>query len=141
MEPAARHYYPENIKKLLVRMTYHMCTKDIVDATGISRWTIRRALHRWECTGSVVSKSIMRGRPRVLDPVDAAVCPPLLLNANKALTLRINQYIQGCVDHTPDISLEEIRQKLEYMRGTFVSTSTIGRCLIRRDYSCKQVRI
>lgn len=76
MEPEARCHISESVKELLVRMTYSMPTKDIVDATGINRWTIRRALHRWERTGSVVSKSIMRGRPRVLDPVDAAVRAP-----------------------------------------------------------------
>lgn len=73
MEPPGRQRYSESVKMLLVKMSDRMPTKDVVSATGINRWTIRRARLSWESTGRVVSKSVLQGRPPILSAGDVAV--------------------------------------------------------------------
>jgi transcriptional/translational regulatory protein YebC/TACO1 len=47
--------------------------------------------------------------------------------------------MQSLLDHTPDLTSNELKTALEQARGVSVSRRTIDRACIRADYSCKQV--
>ncbi|EUC57295.1 DDE family endonuclease [Rhizoctonia solani AG-3 Rhs1AP] len=115
-----RRFIPRNIKKLLLRMSRVLSREELEYASGVNRRTIRRINYLQRTTGDVVRYTILNGRPRVLSALDV-------------------EYIWNCVDHTPDSTLDEIRVKLEEERGTFVSATTVGRCLKRMNYSTKLV--
>lgn len=73
MEARGRRHISRDVKKTILRMACHMHTREIVVATGISRRSIGRVQHLWNTTGDVVKKSILVGRPRVLDALDTEV--------------------------------------------------------------------
>ncbi|KAF9514733.1 hypothetical protein BS47DRAFT_1294776, partial [Hydnum rufescens UP504] len=50
-------------------------------------------------------------------------------------------YILGCIDHRPDIYLDQIQEGLRTMCGVDVSLSTIWRALHRCGFSMKKACI
>jgi hypothetical protein len=81
-------------------------------------------------TGSVVQRPLQAGR------LDAAVSHAV---ACVALLTSPSQYLDACVEHTPDIFLLELQHELGEARDVDASLTTVDRTLHRRGYSGKQV--
>lgn len=56
------------------------------------------------------------------------------------LSLLSIQFLEGCVERTPDATIEELRTELRVECGVEVSEATIVRSMVRRGLSFKKVR-
>jgi hypothetical protein len=120
-----------------VTMSAHMKSSDIAHVTHSSHRTVNRALRLSRLTGSVVQRPLQAGRPRLLTALDAAVSHAMVCHV--ALLTSLSQYLDACVERTPDILLLELQHELREARGVDVSLVTIDRTLRQRGYSRKQV--
>ncbi|KAI0737060.1 hypothetical protein BC629DRAFT_1257965, partial [Irpex lacteus] len=105
-----RRHIPQEQKQLVVMMSRTLDNRTIARATEISERTIRRILELWRNTGCVEQRPYVCGRPRVLSMVDVL-------------------FLEGLVEHTPDLYLSELRDRLLEMRGIAVSEQTIANAL------------
>jgi len=87
----------------------------IAEAYSVSKWTVYHLVEQKRKTGSVALRTNQRGRK------------PLLQEADK---IRIRQ----CMDETPDITIEEIREKLDIQ----ASYTTVERAIHRMGYTFKK---
>jgi transposase len=127
------------VKEQLVIMSAFMRPREIGHVMGISKRTVNRVLSLSRRTGSVVQKPIQEGRPRALNALDIAVSP---LSVVLIVALHILcQYLEGCIERTPDIYLIELQEELLEARGIDVSTATIRNTLCRRGFTRKRVSI
>ncbi|KAJ8586387.1 hypothetical protein M405DRAFT_743703, partial [Rhizopogon salebrosus TDB-379] len=121
---------PEPMKQQWVTMPTHMKSSDIARVTHSSHRTVNRALRLLRLAGSVVQKPLQAGRPRLLTD-HAVACVALLTSPS--------QYLDACVEHTPDIFLLELQRELREARDVDAPLTTVDRTLHRRGYSRKQV--
>ncbi|KAI0028380.1 hypothetical protein K488DRAFT_7231, partial [Vararia minispora EC-137] len=77
---------------------------------GIGRSTVFRIVRLAHSTGNVVRKPIIAGRPRLLNALDLA-------------------FLEGLVEHQPDMYLEEMQYELSEGWDIWVSIPTIERAL------------
>ncbi len=89
--------------------------KAIAEAYSVSKWTVYHLVEQKRQTGSVALKTSQRGRK------------PLLQEADK---IRIRQ----CIEGTPDITIEEIREKLDLK----ASYTTVERAIHGMGYTFKK---
>ena len=87
----------------------------IAKAYSVSKWTVYRLAEQKRKTGSVKLRTSQRGRK------------PALTTADKA-------NIRRCMDETPDITIEEIREKLHLS----ASYSTVERAINAMGYTLKK---
>lgn len=118
-------------------MSASMSTSEISRVLHISARAVRRVLHLWRTEGVVARTPLQVGRPRKLDALDLAVS----LSPNHARGARayVCQFLEGCIERTPDIYLTELQDELEEARGIHVSTMVISSSLHRRGYTRKKV--
>jgi len=93
-------------------------TKDvhlIAKAYSVTERTVYRLVHQKQETGSVDLRTSQRG------------CKPVLSEADKA---RISQ----CLEENPDMTIEEIREKLQLS----ASYSTVERAVVEMGYTRKK---
>lgn len=87
----------------------------IAKAYSVSKWTVYHLVEQKHKTGSVALRTNQRGRK------------PLLREADK-------ERIRACIDETPDITIEELREKL----GLKASYSTVERAVNGMGYTYKK---
>lgn len=87
----------------------------IAKAYSVSKWTVYRLAEQKRKTGSVKLRTSQRGRK------------PALTTAEKA-------NIRDCIDTDPDITIEEIREKLNLS----ASYSTVERAINAMGYTLKK---
>jgi transposase len=135
-----RRHIPEAAKQQWVTMSAHMKSSDIAHVTHSNHRTINCALRLSRLTGSVIQKPLQAGRPRQLTAHDVAVSHNLLLPTGKFITLP-SQYLEACIERTPDIYLHELQHALWEGRDVDVSLVTIDRMLHRHGYSRRKVNL
>ncbi len=89
--------------------------KGIAKAYSVSKWTVYRLAEQKRKTGVVSLRTSQRGRK------------PLLTQADK-------ERIHGCIRETPDITIDELREKL----GLKASYSTVERAVNRMGYTYRK---
>ena len=89
--------------------------KGIAKAYSVSKWTVYRLAEQKRKTGSVALRTSQRGRKPVLTAED-------------------KENIQHCMDESPDITIEEIREKLHLS----ASYSTVERAIAAMGYTLKK---
>lgn len=89
--------------------------KGIAKAYSVSKWMVYRLAEQKRKTGSVALRTSQRGRK------------PVLTTENK-------EAIRRCMDETPDITIEEIREKLNLS----ASYSTVERAIRTMGYTRKK---
>ncbi|KAF8485265.1 hypothetical protein DFH94DRAFT_624763 [Russula ochroleuca] len=114
-----RHITP-SVKQQLVTMSAYILPCEISHVTQISKRTVNRVLRLQRRTGSVLQRPLQAGRPRTLNGLDIA-------------------YLEACIEWTPDMYLQELREELFQAREVDISVATIHRSLHRRGFSHKQV--
>ena len=87
----------------------------IAKAYSVSKWTVYRLVEQKRKTGSVALRTSQRGRKPVLTAED-------------------KENIQHCMDESPDITIEEIREKLNLS----ASYSTVERAVAAMGYTLKK---
>ncbi len=87
----------------------------IAKAYSVSKWTVYRLVEQKRKTGSVALRTSQRGRK------------PLLTQEDQAR-------IRECIEETPDISIDELREKLKLK----ASYSTVERAVNRMGYTYKK---
>ncbi|CAE7142870.1 unnamed protein product [Rhizoctonia solani] len=115
-----RHHLTRHSKRLLLNMTFHMKPEEISRVTHVNARVIRRIRKKWEQTGHVYEPNPLAGHPRKLNHKDL-------------------MYILSSLVQRPDLTLEELRDRLHTSRGSLVSISTIARSLRRSAFSRKQL--
>lgn len=89
--------------------------KGIAKAYSVSKWTVYRLAEQKRKTGSVKLRTSQRGR-------------------KPALTTEEKANIRDCIDAEPDITIEEIREKLNLS----ASYSTVERAINAMGYTLKK---
>lgn len=89
--------------------------KGIAKAYSVSKWTVYRLTEQKRKTGSVELRTSQRGR-------------------KPALTTEEKANIRDCIDAEPDITIEEIREKLNLS----ASYSTVERAINAMGYTLKK---
>ncbi len=74
--------------------------KGIAKAYSVSKWTVYRLSEQKRKTGSVALRTSQRGRK------------PLLTEEDK-------ERISACIEETPDITIDELREKLKLTASLF----------------------
>lgn len=87
----------------------------IAKAYSVSKWTVYRLAEQKRKTGSVALQTSQRGRKPVLTEKD-------------------KENIRSCIDERPDITIEEIREKLDLS----ASYSTVERAINAMGYTLKK---
>lgn len=87
----------------------------IAKAYSVSKWTVYRLVEQKRKTGSVALRTSQRGRKPVLTAED-------------------NENIQRCMDESPDITIEEIWEKMNLT----ASYSTAERVIAAMSYTLKK---
>ena len=87
----------------------------IAKAYSVSKWTVYRLAEQKRKTGSVALRTNQRGRKPVLSAED-------------------KENIRCCIDENPDITIEEIREKLNLS----ASYSTVERAIDAMGYTLKK---
>lgn len=103
-------------RELLVRgyETTHDA-EGIAKAYSVSRWTVYRLVGQKRKTGTVALRTSQRGRKPLLREEDCA-------------------RIRASIEERPDITIEELREKLELN----ASYSTVERAVNKMGYTCKK---
>lgn len=70
--------------------------------------------------------------------MDCYVCI-CLPNVYSDITSHFCQFLESCIERTPDIMLFELAEELKSVRGVEVSANTIRKTMRRRGYTRKQV--
>ncbi|KIJ57966.1 hypothetical protein HYDPIDRAFT_49569, partial [Hydnomerulius pinastri MD-312] len=78
--------------------------------TGVAESTQRRILALHNKTGEVTQQPLENGRPRVLKGMNAA-------------------FLEGCIERSPDLTLQELQKALSEVCDVHVSMATISRTL------------
>ena len=89
--------------------------KGIAKAYSVSKWMVYRLAEQKRKTGSVALRTSQRGRKLVLTTED-------------------KEAIRRCIDKAPDITIEEIREKLNLS----ASYSTVERAIRAMGYTLKK---
>ena len=87
----------------------------IAQAYSVSKWTVYRLVNQKRKTGSVALRVNQRGRKPELTGED-------------------REQIRACIEETPDITIEELREKL----GLTASYSTVERAVNKMGYTYKK---
>ena len=87
----------------------------IAKAYSVSKWTVYRLAEQKRKTGSVALRTNQRGRKPILSAKD-------------------KENIRCCIDENPDITIEEIREKLNLS----ASYSTVERAIDAMGYTLKK---
>ena len=89
--------------------------KGIAKAYSVSKWTVYRLAEQKRKTGSVALRTSQRGRKPVLTAED-------------------KENVRQCIDEKPDITIEEIREKLSLS----ANYSTVERAINAMGYTLKK---
>jgi hypothetical protein len=100
-----RQHIPEPMKQQWITMSAHMSSSDIVCVTHLSHYTVDCALRLSHLTGSVVQRPLQAGHPHLLMALNAAVSHTVV---HVTLLTSSSQYLEACVECTPDILLLEL---------------------------------
>ena len=102
-----------DIKKRIVELQCDGLTmRDIATQMRVSVGSVHKALRTYEECGEYLDPSKKRmGRPPILDDDDV-------------------QYLKSLLESNPTLYLDEIKEKLETVRGVSVSMATISRFLL-----------
>jgi transposase len=133
-----RRHIPSSVKEQLVVMSGHMHPSHVARITGVNIRTVQRVTALALQTGSVVRRPLQAGRPRELNALDANVGSNILYTS-RCLAHNFDQFLEACIQRTPDIYIEELQQKLQDARHIHVSRLTIARTLKRCGFTRKQV--
>lgn len=134
-----RRHIPESVKQQWVTMSAHMKSRDIAHVTHSGHRTVNRVLRLSRLTGSVIHKPLQAGCPRLLTSSDATVSS-IIWHAKLSYYLHnSHQYLEACVERTPDIFLHELQSALWDARGINVSLQTIEKTLWRHGFTRKKV--
>jgi transposase len=87
----------------------------IADAYGVSKWTVYHLVEQKRKTGSVALRVNQRGRKACLSPED-------------------KERIGHCIDNQPDITIDELREKLHIT----ASYTTVERAIVELGYTFKK---
>ena len=124
-----RRNISKDVKEIVVRMADQgVKPKQIRQYTTVAESTQRRIRRLHRLTGEVAKKAIVCGRRRALTGLNVSVSGRLLSLAIIWLT---SQYLIGCIERRPDITLEELRTGLQASCGIDVSIATVSRTLRR----------
>jgi len=115
-----RRHISKEVKEIIVRLTHNFTAKETAGILEVSERTVRRVRHLAMTTGRVVSIPLEVGRRRVITGLDAA-------------------YLESCIEHTPDLFLRELQERLYRARDIYVNISTISDTLHRRGFTRKKV--
>ncbi|OJT10703.1 hypothetical protein TRAPUB_12796 [Trametes pubescens] len=117
-----RRHIPKEVKDIALFMSFRhrLPDKEIRKYTGISIRALKRLRQTYLQTGETVRVPVCIGRPRQLDALDA-------------------NFLEGCIERQPDLTLEELQTYLLEVCNVKASTMTIWRTLKRRGFSRKMV--
>ena len=87
----------------------------IAKAYSVSKWMVYRLVEQKRKTGSVALRTSQRGRKPILTAED-------------------KENIRSCIDENPDVTIEEIREKLNLS----ASYSTVERAINAMGYTLKK---
>lgn len=87
----------------------------IAKAYSVSKWMVYRLVEQKRKTGSVALRTSQRGRKPILTAED-------------------KENIRSCIDENPDVTIEEIREKLNIS----ASYSTVERAIKAMGYTLKK---
>ncbi|KAG2749320.1 hypothetical protein P692DRAFT_201908963 [Suillus brevipes Sb2] len=135
-----RRHIPESVKQQWITMSAHMKSKDIAHVTHSSHRTVNRVLRLSRLTGSVIQKPLQAGRPCLLTSSDATASIIIWHAKLNYYSHNSHQYLEACVEHTPDIFLHELQSALWDARGVDVSLQTIEKTLQRHGFTRKKVQ-
>jgi hypothetical protein len=135
-----KHHIAKERKEIGLHMSLELdiCDKDIRRLTGISERSMQRIRKNNREIGEVVRIPVCQGRPRLLDSLEANVshaCMPSTL-----IFKNIYQFLEGCIEHQPDMMLLELQEHLREVCDVEASTATISRTLSRRGFILKRVQ-
>jgi transposase len=131
-----RRHIPRDRKELIVSLSARYSPSNIARICNVSPRTVYRTLELWLRTGNIVNTPLVPGRPRTLNNLDIAVSCQHWVKC----TLTFDpQYLEACIERTPDIYVSELKEELEEACGVGVSESTIKRTLRRRGFARKRV--
>ncbi|KAI0076416.1 hypothetical protein K474DRAFT_1594745 [Panus rudis PR-1116 ss-1] len=116
----SRRHIPKEHKELALNLLRreHLPQKLVSRYTNISVRALKRLLHTYRKTGSVIRTPVCNGRPRILD---------------------IFEILIACIERRPDMYLTELQEELGEICGTRTSPYTIWRTLRRCGYTLKKV--
>ena len=89
--------------------------QEVAEMFSVSKYTVYHLAERKKKTGSVDLRTSQRGKNRILSRTDL-------------------ESIKNCIDVTPDITIDEIKEKLHLP----ASSSTIGRAIHSLGYTYKK---
>ncbi|KAI6144635.1 hypothetical protein BKA82DRAFT_4016809 [Pisolithus tinctorius] len=115
----------EDLGWVIVHMYYvcHLLPTEISHLTSLSVCAIRNLLENHRRTGHVKS-SQRKAREGILS--DDEIQP---------------QFIEGCLEHSPDAYLDELQVQLQEAMGCRVSRTTIYGALRKLNYMHKRMRV
>lgn len=111
-----------DLKQRIVTFRHEGLTiRDIAEQMKVSVGGVHRTLRTYEECGNLVDPAKRKtGRPQILDDDDA-------------------WYLKSLLESNPTLYLDEIKHKLEVVRGVSVSMATISRFLRSRDFTWKTI--
>ena len=111
-----------DLKQRIITLRHEGLTmRNIAERMKVSVGGVHKTLRAYEESGGPTDPSKRRtGRPQILNDGDA-------------------WYLKSLLESNPTLYLDEIKHKLEVVRGVSVSTATISRFLRSRDFTWKAV--
>lgn len=106
--------------------------------TALNIRTIQRILELFNKSGGVSPREGCRGRATALSSEHQRVC--IITLAQTTISQVVLQYVEACIEHSPDAYLDELALQLEDAWGVKVSLSTVWRALSRMGFTRKKVR-
>lgn len=135
-----RRFIPLAIKEKMVSLISKGYTnREIAKLLDVNARTVRRVQRLAFLTGSVVRKPLHSGGPRSLNGLHVAVITVSLCSVIYIFNPAKSQFLEGCVERSPDVELMQLKQALEEQWDITVSTDTIARTLRRRGLTRKKV--
>lgn len=135
----SRQRYSSDLKRRVVYQAYtlKMETKDIAKSLDMPQRVVQRVLKCWREIGDVCQDPGRAGRALLMSPKSVDV-RYFSLHVCKLINL-VMQLMLALIEHSPDIYLDEIQERLFEQHDLEVSLSTICRTLKRLGITSKKV--
>jgi transposase len=129
----------EDLCNVLVHMSYKrdLSAKEIETITSVKLRTIQEILKRFRETGTAAKPQAQITRKGKLDDDQLEVCTDV--SRSSKLHFAWVQYLNMCLQHSPDAYLDELQEQLQDLHGVSVDISTVWRALAKRGFTLKKV--
>ena len=108
--------------------------RKIGELTWVAEPTLQRIREVFRKTGDIVQPTLNRGRPSLLNVIDATVC--FRIEMLRVIDIHgMIQFLEGCIERQLDLALEELRLELLHACNIDTTTATISRTLRRRGFT------